>query len=302
MMDKSTFEVIIIGGSYAGLSAAMALGRSLRKVLIIDSGKPCNRQTPHAHNFITQDGKTPKEISALALSQVLQYDGVQLFNGLAVSGNKTDNGFEITTQSGEKFSGKKLLFATGITDLFPAITGFAECWGISILHCPYCHGYEVRQEHIGLLGNGDMRFELSKLLSNWSDKLTLFTNGASTLTAEQTVKLDSHHIQIVEKEISAFEHDNGSVKQILFKDSTTTPIAAVFARVPFAQHCTIPQALGCEITEQGYIKVDDFSKTTVPGIYAAGDNSTMMRALPAAVAAGTKAGAMMNRELIEEEF
>src|SRR5690606_19368783 len=146
---------IIIGGSYAGLSAAMALGRSLRKVLIIDAGKPCNRQTPHSHNFITQDGKTPAEISSIARAQVAQYETVTFLSGFAVEGKKTNSGFEIKTEKGEIFESKKLILATGVKDIMSEIPGFAECWGISVIHCPYCHGYEVRNEKTGILANGD---------------------------------------------------------------------------------------------------------------------------------------------------
>ena len=140
MKDNQQFEVIIVVGSYSGLAAAMSLGRALRKVLIIDNGKPCNRQTPHSHNFLTQDGKTPEEISTVVKLQVEQYNTVQFFNGLATNAVRTNSGFEIHTDSGKIFAGRKLIFATGIKDLMPDIPGFAESWGISILHCPYCHG------------------------------------------------------------------------------------------------------------------------------------------------------------------
>ena len=162
MSDKKHFDVIIIGGSYSGLAAAMALGRALRKVLIIDSGKPCNRQTPYSHNFLTQDGKTPKEIATLAKQQVTMYDSVEFFNSLATKVSKTENGFEVQTSSGDIFKSKKLIFATGIKDEMPSIKGFSECWGISVLHCPYCHGYEVRNETTGIFGNGEYGFELDK--------------------------------------------------------------------------------------------------------------------------------------------
>jgi len=155
MRDNKQFDVIIVGGSYSGLAAGMALGRAVRSVLIIDDGKPCNRQSPFSHNFLTNDGKTPMEIAALANLQVRGYDTVEFFNGLATSGIKTENGFEILVASGETFATKKLIFATGIRDILPEIDGLAECWGISVLHCPYCHGYEVRNEKTGVLGNGD---------------------------------------------------------------------------------------------------------------------------------------------------
>jgi len=294
--------VIITGGSYAGLSAAMALGRALRNVLIIDSGKPCNSQTPHSHNFITHDGETPKAIADKAKEQVLAYDTIKFHQGLATKGIKTENGFEITTAANEVFTAKKLLFATGVTDIMPAIEGFADCWGISVLHCPYCHGYEVKHQPIGLIGNGDLGFELSRLISNWSKNLVLFTNGRSTLTAEQTEKITSHHIEIIEKEIVSFTHTNGYIQQVVFADGAAHDVSAVFARPAFQQHCAIPETLGCELTEQGYIKTDDFQRTSVHGVHAAGDSTTMFRAVSAAVAAGGKSGVTINKELIEEEF
>lgn len=302
MTDNRHFDVIIVGGSYSGLAAGMALGRSLRQVLIIDSGKPCNSQTPRSHNFITQDGKAPKEIATLAKQQVERYDTVAFFSGSVINGTKTENGFAVQTESGETFAAKKLIFATGIRDIMPDVEGYAECWGISVLHCPYCHGYEVRNERTGILGNGEYGFEFSSLISNWTEDLTLFTNGTSTLTAEQTAKIESHHIKIVEAEIEKLEHTNGRLQKIIFKDGTTTSIKALYVRNPFLQHCTIPEALGCELTDEGYIKIDPFQKTTVPGIFACGDNTTRMRSVANAVAMGTAAGAMLNREIVFEEF
>lgn len=302
MNNRNQFDVIIIGGSYSGLAAGMTLGRALKQVLIIDSGKPCNRQTPHSHNFITQDGQTPKAISALAKSQVAKYDTVHFVDGVAVSGTKTATGFEIQTESGQTFSGRKLIFATGIKDIMPAMEGHAECWGISVIHCPYCHGYEVKNEPTGILSNGDGGFELSTLISNWTNQLTLFTNGKSTLNSEQSAKLNRHNITIVEKEIAKLEHDKGHLQNIIFKDGTRFPLKALYAHVPFEQHCNIPETLGCEMTEEGYIKVDAMQKTSVPGIYACGDNTIRMRAVALVVAMGTMAGVAASREIIFEEF
>jgi thioredoxin reductase len=301
-MTSVHFDVIIVGGSYSGLAAGMALGRALKKVLIIDSGRPCNRQTPHSHNFITQDGKTPAEIAALAKQQVEKYDTVAFFNGLATKGIKTENGFNVQAESGETFSAKKLIFATGVKDIMPDVEGYASCWGISVLHCPYCHGYEVRNEPTGVLGNGDHGVEFATLISNWTKDLTLITNGPSALTPEQTAKFESHSIKIVETEIEKLEHTNGYLQKIIFKDGASSSIRALYARSPFEQHCTIPETLGCELTEDGYIKIDPFQKTSVPGIFACGDNTTRMRSVANAVAMGTTAGTMANREIVFEEF
>jgi thioredoxin reductase len=302
MADNKQFDVIIIGGSYSGLAAAMALGRALRKVLIIDSGKPCNAPTPHSHNFLTQDGKTPTEISMLAKQQVEKYNTIKFFDGPATQGVKTENGFEIQVASGKTFLAGKLIFATGIRDMLPAIDGFAACWGISVLHCPYCHGYEVRNEKTGILGNGEFGFELSKLISNWTNDLTVFTNGASTLTAEQTKKLEKHRIKIVEKEVERLEHINGYLQNIIFKEGTKSSVKVIYSPTPFEQHCQIPETMGCELTDEGYIKIDAFQKTTINGIFACGDNTTRMRTVANAVAMGTTAGMMVNKEIVFERF
>lgn len=301
-MEQKNFDVIIIGGSYSGLSAGMSLGRSLRQVLIIDSGLPCNRQTPHSHNFITQDGETPAIISAKAKLQVELYKTVQFYNGLAVKALKTENGFEITTESGDVFTARKVLFATGVKDLLPEIKGFAECWGISVLHCPYCHGYEVKNEKTSIIANGEMGFEFAKLISNWTKDLRLCTNGKSELTLEQTEILKKNGVLISEEEIEAFEHNLGYVSNIVFKNGEKIDVKAVYARVPFKQHCPLPKDLGCEINEQGYLKVDFMQKTNIPGIYASGDATTQMRSVALAVSTGSFAGAVINKELIDEDF
>ena len=301
-MKQKNFEVIIIGGSYSGLSAAMSLGRSLRQVLVIDSGMPCNKQTPHSHNFITQDGEAPADISAKAKLQVGFYKTVQFYNGLVIEAVKTQNGFEIKTASGELFTSKKLLFATGVKDLLPEIKGLAECWGISVLHCPYCHGYEVKAEKTAIIANGEMGFEYAKLISNWTKDLTLLTNGESRLTTEQTDVLKKHQIEIIEDEIESVEHENGYVQQIIFKKQSKLIVKAIYFRPPFEQHCLIPESLGCEMTEQGLIKVDIMQKTTIPGIYASGDCVIHARSVAMAVSSGSFAGASINRELIEEAF
>lgn len=301
-MKEKKFDVIIVGGSYAGLSAAMALGRSLRKVLIIDSGNPCNKQTPYSHNFITLDGSKPAQIAAKAKEQVLGYNTVTFYNGFAVNGFKDKDGFTIQMDSGEVFSARKLVLATGVKDIMPDIPGFRECWGISAIHCPYCHGYEVRDEPTGILGNGEYGFEFSKLINQWTKKLTLFTNGQSTLTSEQTQKLKEHQIEVNEAEIERMDHVSGILHNLVARDGTVFPVKAIYSRPAFSQHSDIPKQLGCAFTEHGHISADMFQKTSVPGVFACGDNVTMMRSVASAVYTGSMAGAMANKELIEDDF
>ena len=302
MASSKDFEVIIIGGSYAGLSAAMALGRSLRKVLIIDSGLPCNRQTPHSHNFITQDGEKPGAIAEKAKKEVLQYRTVQFLNDLAVSGTKTEDGFTIVTRSGERVQAGKLIFATGIQDIMPDIKGFADCWGISVVHCPYCHGYELRSKKTGIIANGERAVHLASLVNNLTDDITLLTAGKADVKPEQITKFNRHNIKVVQTAIAEIEHHNGYVRNVRFVDGSQMAFQAIYAAVPFTQHSHIPASLGCELTEQGYLKIDGFHKTTLEGVYACGDNANMMRSVANAVYGGNLTGAVVNKALTDEQF
>lgn len=302
MKDIKEFEVIIIGGSYAGLSAAMALGRSLRKVLIIDGGLPCNRQTPHSHNFITHDGDKPDEITKIARAEVLAYETVSFLEDTAVAGKKAGDGFTIVTTSGKAFQAKKLIFATGVKDSMPDIKGFAECWGISVVHCPYCHGYEFRGKTTGILANGARAFHLASLVNNLSNQLTILTNGKADFTNEQIIKLRHHNVSIIETAIEGIEHKDGFVERVIFSDGSSMPFDALYAAVPFTQHSDIPASLGCELTEHGHIKVGAFQETNVNGAYACGDSSNMMRSVALAVSTGNIAGAVVNGKLVEEQF
>ncbi|MEP2281498.1 NAD(P)/FAD-dependent oxidoreductase [Maribacter sp.] len=302
MQANTNFEVIIIGGSYAGLAAAMSLGRSLRKVLIIDSGKPCNRQTPHSHNFLTQDGKTPGEISEIAKSQVLEYKTVNFVEDKAISGFKNEGKFSISTQSGVTYTTGKLVFATGIKDIMPNITGFADCWGISVVHCPYCHGYEIRNEKTGIIANGERAFHLAALVKNLTKDVRVLTNEPASFSADQLIKLKENKVAIVKKKIVEVEHENGYINNIIFEDGSKEKYDALYAALPFVQHNGIPDELGCELDDEGYIQVDGMYKTAVDGVYACGDNCIKMRSLANSVASGTMVGAFVNMELVKEQF
>lgn len=302
MKDMPCFDVVIIGGSYAGLSAGMALGRALRKVLIVDSGKSCNQQTPYSHNFITQDGEKPEVIAKIAKEQVLKYDTVHFAQDVVVCIQRVSEGFNVITKSKKTFCAKKIILATGIKDYMPSIPGFSECWGISVIHCPYCHGYEVKNQKTGILANGDTAFEMCKMIDNWTSDITLFTNGKSTLSEQQKNKLQEKKILIVEKQIEKINHFQGKLKSITYIDREEYGLDVMYARIPFEHHTNIAQELLCDFTEQGLIKTDSMQKTSQIGVYACGDNSTMMRSVSNAVFTGSIAGIASNKELIEEDF
>ncbi len=215
---------------------------------------------------------------------------------------KTENGFSIATKSGTEVEAKKIIFATGVKDIMPDINGFSECWGISVIHCPYCHGYEYKSQNTGIMANGEKAFHLASLVYNLTDSITILTLGKSDFTLEQADRLKKHHIEVVENEISSIQHDQGQIREVVFGNGDRMSFDAVYAAIPFEQHTEIPDALGCELTEQGYIKVDDFQRTTVGGIYACGDNSTKMRSVSNAIASGNFTGAMVNMELTQENF
>ncbi|MXN93102.1 NAD(P)/FAD-dependent oxidoreductase [Flavobacterium sp. Sd200] len=296
------YDVIIIGGSYAGLSAAMSLGRSLRRILIIDSANPCNKSTPFAHNFITNDGQTPQNIRDNAQKQVLAYPTVTFLEDLATDVIPNDEFFTVLTEKNETFISKKILFATGVTDTMPNISGFGECWGKTILHCPYCHGYEAKGKKTAVIGNGDMGYELAKVINHWTDNLTLYTNGTSTLTPNEMLKLQKHDIAVIEHDIDYLDQENGILKAVYFKDATPQYPEVIYTQLPFIQQCSIPEKLGLKTTEKGFIHVTNHLETSIQGIFAAGDCLSLFRSVAHAVASGNKAGAIINKCLIDEEF
>ena len=303
-MRSKNYDVIIIGGSYAGLSAALTLGRSLRTALVIDNGLPCNRFAPEAHNFLTQDGTPPDQIAQLGKAQIeAQYKTITFLEDLAETCLPAkEGGFEVTTKENGAFGAKKKILATGVRDkLFP-IPEFAACWGISVAHCPYCHGYEWAGAKTGIFGNGGYACEVTKTISNWTDDLTIFTNGPSEIPESETGKIKAHNIEIVEDEIEALEHEGGKLHHLLFKNGKRRPVELLYAQPPFELPTLIPQELGCELTEHGHVLIDSCHRTSVDGVYAAGDVTTFLRAVAHAVASGNLAGSMINKELIEAEF
>jgi thioredoxin reductase len=210
------------------------------------------------------------------------------------------NTFVITTAEGMSFTSRKILLATGVYDVMPDLPGFAECWGRSVLHCPYCHGYEVHGQPLGLLGNGDSGYEMVTHIQQWSDQLMLLTNGPSTLTTMQRQVIDHLRILVVETPITAIEHEQGFLSALRLEDGDSVALKAIFARIPFRQHTNLASQLGCALTKTGLIEVTEFGQTTMPGVFAAGDATTPFRQLAMAVTKGAFAGVVINKELITD--
>ena len=294
------YEVIIIGGSYAGLAAAMTLGRSLRKVLVIDAGKPCNRFAVTAHNLIGFDGESPEFIANKAKEQVLRYETVTFVEDTADCVKGCDNDFTVLTENGDHYKAQKVLLATGVIDILPDIPGFKECWGKTAIHCPYCHGYEISQKKIGVIAHGDSGVAMAKLIRQWSPVIHILTNGREDFSKDQLQELHEKGTRVITKEIAEIIHDDGQLSKVLFNDGTEESLDAIYVRIGITQKTDIPMELGCQFDDHEFVIVDKSNRTNVPGIFAAGDNMNVMRSLAVATAAGTTAGIFINKELIEE--
>lgn len=291
-------DVTIIGGSYAGLSAALSLVRSLRNVIVVDSEKPCNANTPASHNFITHDGKTPSEIRAKAIADLKHYSNFGLIAGEVLSIDKVDGGFLVKGNGLAPVQTDKIIFATGLRDILPDIPGFLPSWGKSVIHCPYCHGYENLGNTTGLWMNEDGVFEHSKFLKHWSKELTVYTNGSIKFSKEEQTKLENEGIQIITEEVKALIHSEGIISAVQLSSGKEIPIQALYTRLPIVQHSNLPEQLGCKLLPSGHLEVTNFYETNVPGVCAVGDMASMFRSVAHAIHSGNIAGAMLNRSMI----
>lgn len=288
------YHAIIIGGSYAGMAAALTLGRSLRDVLVIDAGRPCNRFTDSAHNFLSRDGTPPADLARAARRDVARYPTVRFVEGLATALTGADGDFTVTTQQGDVFRGKKILFATGMRDLLPLVPGLLETWGNTTVHCPYCHGYELRGRPTGLLHNDDTIAHFYPLIANLTDHVELFTNGPAKF---DTTPFTRDGISVWESPVVRMEQTGGRLESVVLEDGTVRELTAFYLRPPNTQNCPLPEQLGCELSETGHLQTDIMQATTVPGVYAAGDCTTRMRSLHLATALGNVAGTAINAAL-----
>lgn len=299
-MTDTMYDVIIIGGSYAGLSAAIQLGRARRKVLIIDEGLRRNRFAAHSHGFITQDGVDPAVIAAKAREQVLNYPTITWRSARADSAQKletssTDAGFEVLAK-GVRHQSRRLLLATGVKDLLPAIGGLAERWGKAVFHCPYCHGYELNQGPIGVIAGSELSMHHALMLPDWGPT-TLLVNDAFTPDAEQLAALTARGTTLERCPISAITGH----ADINLADGRVLSFAGLFAMAPFELASPIAHDLGLEM-EQGplgaTIKTDVMKETSLPGVFACGDVARPMASVALAVGDGNLAGAGVHRSLM----
>ena len=291
------YDVVIVGGGSAGLSAALLLGRSRRRVLVSDTGKTRNAVAHESHGFFTRDGTTPAELVRIGREQLRPYETVELYSVGVKAAKAQSKGFEITLDDETRIACRKLLLATGVVDEMPEIDGFKELWGKSIFHCPYCHGWEVRDQPLALFGG----IELAELLKGWSDDLVLCTDGA-TLSEDESKLLSKNNIAIREERIVRVEGKNGQLENIVFANGETLARKTIFFRPKQHQHSVLAKKLGCEFTDLGTVKVDEFGQTSVPGVYAGGDMIHPLQHISFAVSRGSLGAVGMDRALRREDF
>lgn len=289
------FDLIIVGGSYAGMAAALQLVRARRSVLVIDAGSRRNRFADSSHGFLTQDGNSPAAIAATAKAQLLTYPTVQWLDVSAISASKTQAGFQVNTEQ-QSYQARRLILATGVTDQLPEIPGLTERWGKSIFHCPYCHGYELDQSPIGVVAASPLALHHALMLPDWGPT-TLFTNQCFEPDAEQKAQLLARGVAI----------EPGKVLQISGKadvqlsNGKVLQMAGLFTQPTTRVNSPLAEQLGCQF-EQGpmgaFIQTSASKETTIPGVFACGDNARMAGSVAIAIGDGSLAGAMAHQSLL----
>ena len=289
------YDVVIVGGGPAGLSAALVLGRSRRRVLLCDSGTPRNAASIALHGYLTRDGTPPLELLRLGHADLAPY-GIEFRAAQVTDVARAAGEFEITVD-GDRVRARSVLLATGVRDQLPAIPGMDECYGVSVHHCPYCDGWEHRDEALAVIGQGAAGAGLALSLKTWSDRVVLCTNGPARLTRAQREQLAARQIPIREEPIARVEHDGGRVRQLVFKRAEAVRCDGVFFSGKQTQQSDFAQRLGCEFTRKGTVKTDHLGETCIPGIYVVGDASRDVQFVIVAAAEGAKAGVAINRAL-----
>jgi thioredoxin reductase (NADPH) len=302
------YDVIVIGGGAAGLSGALALVRSRRSVLVVDDGTPRNAPAEGVHNFLTRDGTPPSEIYALGREEVVGYGG-EIAEGTVTTAVKDDDGFTVELADGTTYRSRRLLVTTGLTDVLPDVPGLAERWGKDVIHCPYCHGWEVRDQAIGVLATSPMALHQAQLFRQLSDDVTLFLHTAPEPTDEQWEELAARGISVVQGKVEQLEVSGDRITGVRLEGGKVIPRQALAIQTTVRARAGFLADLGLEPTlienngiEIGTaVQVDAMGATEVPGVFAAGNVTNPMAQVMPSAAAGLMAGAGINFDLITEE-
>ncbi len=294
------YDAIIVGGSFAGLSAGLQLARARRNILMIDEGQRRNRFSSHSHGFLGQDGREPAAIVAEAKAQLLAYPTVAWRDARASEAGVAEDGFSVVDSSGGEHRARRLLLATGVRDELPAIPGLKERWGKSVLHCPYCDGYELGGGKLGVLASGSFSALKAALVADWGE-VTLFLNGEAEPDAEAAALLARRGVSVERVPIVAAEGEGRAMAGLRLADGRLAPVKALFVAAGICPASPLAEELGCAFDDGPFgplLRVDAMKQTSIPGVYAAGDAATARHSVALAVADGVLAGTSLHMSLL----
>lgn len=297
-------DCAVIGGGPAGLNAALVLGRSRRKTILFDDNKPRNAVTSESHGFITRDGIHPQELKRMAQEELNKYPDVRIEKQRVHRINKENSLFQVETKNGEVYRAKKIILATGFKEVLPDIPRVKEFYGKSLFSCPFCDGWEIRDRPLAVIAEDQKAaFHMAKVVSNWTNDLTIFTNGRKILSPEEQELLKNNGISMNEKKIASFIGDEGMLEKIEFEDGTTVLREGGFIAAEWKQAASFESSLKYTLNEQGGIETDSWQRTTTEGVYACGDTRIAGPSqLIIAAGEGSMAAIAVNAALIEEKF
>jgi len=290
-------DVIIVGGSYAGMSAALPLARARRSVLIIDAGLRRNRFATASHGLVAQDGKEPGRIASEARGQLLRYPTVEWRAGTATAASGEVDAFRVDTDDGSSFEGRRLVLAGGVRDILPEVPGLAERWGRSVFHCPYCHGYELDMGEIGVLASSALAMHQALMLPDWG-RTTLYLNGAFEPDDQQLEALRQRGVMVERERVEAI---TGEGADLILRDGRLATCKGLFIQAGTEPVSPLATQLGCAM-ERGplgsYVHTDGMKETTVRGVFSCGDMARGAGSVPLAVGDGAQAGVGVHRTLL----
>jgi thioredoxin reductase len=290
------YDVLVIGGGAAGLSAALVLLRARRTVVVVDAGAPRNAPAAHVQGFLSRDGMPPGDLLAAGRAEVAGYGGA-LVDDTVVS---VEPGFRVRLANAPSLSARRILVATGLRDDLPDVPGVRERWGRDLLHCPYCHGYEVRDQPLGVLGGSPDAVEHALLVRQWSPDVTLFPHTYA-LTPEQCEQLTARGIRIVEGTVARLVVDNNQLQGVELVGGTVIPRTAVFVRPRLVPNSDLLTGLGCAVDEHGWVVHDQAGRTTVAGVWVAGNAADPRAQVITAAGEGSAAAIALNADLVDED-
>ena len=297
-------DAIIVGGSFAGLSAALQLARARRQVLVIDAGLPRNRFASESHGVLGHDGKPGSQVLAEARQQLQAYPTVQIFNGRVSRVDSGEAGFVVEAEDGMRwFTARRLLLATGVADVLPEIPGLQERWGKTVVHCPYCHGYEIGGGAVGVLGTGPMSVHQAVLFADWGE-VTLFTQGVVAVSPEERASLVARKVKVESSPIAELQGAAPALDGVLLRDGRQVAIKALLVGTQVRMTSPLAAALGCAFDDSPFgpiVRIDAWGLTSVAGVYAGGDMARVPHSITFACAGGVAAGIGLHASLVMED-